>query len=368
MTKKKTTKKKKGKNKGKMEKDVLMMYVFAGIIVIIAIILLGWYATRGNTTNNVTAEFIIEQEEIEKDDCDFRKVIDGVCVEKEADQYQDLVGVMIENHSQARPQAGLAEARVVYEAPVEANFTRFLALFDNTGSIEKVGPVRSARPYFLDWIEEYGKTPYLHVGGSPDALDKINAYGIFDVNEFFQGNYFYRGRDRVAPHNVYTSSKLWNGAIAKIGGVLTHAPNDSSWKYEEQESCEKECINDITATFLSHSFVTGWEYEEKTKVYKRYQNRNPHQDQRGKIITANTVIVQHVKTNVIDTVGRLQMQTIGEGVVDVFQKGHHTKGIWKKKSRKDKTRWFTTEGDEIALTAGTIWIEVLPQDGTLEVE
>ena len=78
--------------------------------------------------------------------------------------------------------------------------------------------------------------------------------------------------------------------------------------------------------------------------------------------------MQHVKTNVIDNVGRLQMQTIGEGAVDIFQKGHHTKGIWKKKSRKDKTRWFTTEGDEIALTAGTIWIEVLPQDGMLEVE
>src|SRR5690606_23920743 len=123
------------------------------------------------------------------------------------------VGIMIENHYDARPLSGLADASVVYEAPVEGNYTRFLAVFPEDAEVQKIGPVRSARTYYLDWVSEYPDMLYMHVGGSPDALEKIKTHGIFDFNEFYRGWYYWRDSGRYAPHNVYTSSALFQKAM-----------------------------------------------------------------------------------------------------------------------------------------------------------
>ena len=85
-----------------------------------------------------------------------------------------VYGVMIDNHPEARPQSGLDQAFLVIEAPVEGGISRLLAFFSAEQVLEEIGPVRSARPYFLDWNNELDAL-YVHVGGSDAALDYIST-------------------------------------------------------------------------------------------------------------------------------------------------------------------------------------------------
>ncbi|HSD12679.1 MAG TPA: DUF3048 domain-containing protein, partial [Patescibacteria group bacterium] len=134
-----------------------------------------------------------------------RRVIDGVAVPEDAPDVTGYFAATIDNLSVARPQAGLTKASLVFEAPVEGGITRFLAVFPDDVTADRIGPVRSARPYFLDWASEFDAV-YAHVGGSPEALEKIVAYDMRDLNEFFAGKYFWRDENRDAPHNAYTST------------------------------------------------------------------------------------------------------------------------------------------------------------------
>lgn len=129
-----------------------------------------------------------------------------------------VTGVMIENSDAARPQSGLSSAGVVFEALAEGGITRFLALYQE-GEPGSIGPIRSARPYFIDWLLGFDAA-YAHVGGSPQALNEITADNVKDMNEFYYGSSYVRIPQRQAPHNVYTSySNLL--AIEKSKGWTT---------------------------------------------------------------------------------------------------------------------------------------------------
>ncbi len=151
-----------------------------------------------------------EKKETKCENCQ-RRNIDGIYVNSEKSN-PPLVAVMIDNHFGARPPCGLNLAKLVYEAEVEGNFTRYMAIFNTTDTIEKIGPVRSARPYFLDWARELGAT-YAHCGGSPEALVQIKKENIINMNEFYDGAYFWRTNEKKAPHNILTSSKNINKFI-----------------------------------------------------------------------------------------------------------------------------------------------------------
>ncbi len=141
------------------------------------------------------------------------------------------LGVMIENHVDARPQSGLSSADVVYEAVAEGGITRFMALFWTVRDDITVAPVRSARTYYLDWISEYDGL-YAHVGGAncnqstgsgcangalADALGQINEYGIKSLNQYrygfptYERNYERLGRTVATEHTMVSSTdRLWN--------------------------------------------------------------------------------------------------------------------------------------------------------------
>ncbi|MFA7245147.1 MAG: DUF3048 domain-containing protein [Candidatus Magasanikbacteria bacterium] len=311
--------------------------------------------------NNVTNEV--------KEVCDFVRLLDGVCVKTQEETNPELVAVMIENHTEARPQSGLAYASVVYEAPVEANYSRFMAIFSKDVDVAKIGPVRSARKYYLDWLREYGKDiMYMHVGGSPEALQIIKTdKNIFDFNEFSKGPYFWRSTDRYAPHNVYTNSENWQIAWEKLG--TKENTEFKTWKFESLENCIKEednCVNKITVSFLPPTYEAVWNYSSSTKKYLRSQIEGKHRDLDGTVIEADTIIVQKVTSKVLDEVGRLQIDTIGSGEAIIFQNGHILEGTWKKETVTGRTRWLDKSGNEIPLKAGKIWIEVVNERGNVE--
>lgn len=343
------------------------MYALAALFFIIAIILIV-------RSQHQSPHFVIIDEPLSEEtdtesipeNCAYRRYLDGVCVDFADQQASDYIAVMVENHIDARPQAGISQAKIVYEAPVEGNINRFLLLFDTTQTVEKVGPVRSARPYYLDWLAEFGEPMYMHVGGSPEALDRIVAEDVFDMNEFFRGWYYWRSQDRYAPHNAYTSSELWQAAFAQYadGRVMSTA----TWAYEEQAPCEVDCITAIDVAYRAPYYAAHWQYRTSTNDYLRHQLDRPHVDDDGSQITANTVVIQYVYAQVIDEVGRLRVQTIGEGEATVFVAGKELAGRWEKDSRTKKTRFLTNDGKEIPFVAGKTWITIVPQTGLVEAE
>ena len=115
-----------------------------------------------------------------------------------------VTAVMIENSTDARPQSGIKDAGIVYEAVAEGGITRFLALYQESRP-GLIGPVRSIRPYYVEWASAYDPA-IAHVGGSYRARQMIGSgsYGL-DMDQFSYGSYYWRTADREAPHNVYTS-------------------------------------------------------------------------------------------------------------------------------------------------------------------
>ncbi len=341
----------------------------AGLVFVAGILLLMWFGFGWRPT--IDEPFAREEVAVVEDECDFVRSIDGVCVDHEKDIDPELIAVMVENHVDARPQSGLSAASIVYEAPVEANYSRFMLLYPLGEDVMKVGPVRSARPYYLDWLAEYETIMYMHVGGSPDALSLIKSRDIFDLNEFYRGWYYWRGTDRYAPHNVYTSSKLWEKAWDEYGEDERQKENKKMmdyWTFEKMEACEEDCIENIDIVFLAPTYTAEWEYTTSTEQYGRYQMGYPHVDQDGTQIMADTIIIQYVDTQVLDNVGRLGMDTIGSGDAIVFRNGHMIEGTWNKEDLESKTQWLDAEGNEISLQAGKIWIEVVNQRGDVKFE
>ncbi len=366
---KKKSKKTKGhplSEKKTISNDIKYIYTLAGLVFLSGLFLLFWFIFGSGfgreNIKNIYEEISIEQE---KEKCNHVRVIDGVCVKTAEDVNPPLVAVMVENHFESWPQSGLSDAQIVYEAPVEGNISRFMAIYPLDSKVEKVGPVRSARPYYLDWLEEYKNIMYMHVGGSPDALDQIKEEDIFNVNEFYLGWYFWRSKDRSAPHNTYTSDKLWNKAWDKYTKDF-EAATSTSWAFGEAEKCEADCIDEIVVSFAAPTYQAVWNYNTSTQKYERYQVGENHADQNGNKIEVDTIVVQRVTTKTIDNIGRKSMDTIGDGQVFVFQNGNMLEGIWKKESITDKTRWLDKDGSELPLKPGKIWIEVLNQVGELE--
>ena len=151
----------------------------------------------------------------------------------EAIELPRVYGVMVENHFESWPQSGLEEAVLVVEAPVEGRIPRLLAFYSEEQEVEKIGPVRSARPYYLDWNGELDAV-YAHVGGSPDALELLQVDDTIDINEFSNEWFFWRDEARSAPHNVYTSMDLLEQALDRFVSRFGAQENGwESWKFKD---------------------------------------------------------------------------------------------------------------------------------------
>ena len=305
------------------------------------------------------------------------------------------LGVMVENHEEARPQSGLGSSDVIYEAVAEGAITRFLAVFycQNT---TLVGPVRSARTYFLDWISEYGDSPlYAHVGGAntpgpANALGQIEDYGWVSYNDLSQFSLGYptfkkidrpNGRDVATEHTVFSSlEELWKTATKR---KLTNVDKDGkSWDEEfvkysfKDDAKETERGKDqlIQLEFWKDykQYAIDWTYDPKSNLYKRINAGVPHTDRNNKEqLTAKTVIVltmteTHAFDGYQDNI-HLLYKNKGVGKVRIFMDGKEILGTWKKDTRTSRTLIFNSSGEEVKFNRGTLWFEILPTTGVVNV-
>ncbi len=285
----------------------------------------------------------------------YHSELDGLPVISPENMAPIVVGVMIDNYPDARPQSGLLPAKIVYEAPAEGGITRYFAVFDSIQNVEKIGPVRSARPYFIDWLKEYDGL-YMHCGGSPEALDILKNGKVFDLNEMYEGAYYWRDESRTAPHNLYTSSEKWNKAFEANPDEKKIFNN--AWKFGDVSSSSLEIVKNITIEYAP-DYIVGWGYDESQKIYSRFVNGTLLLED-GIVLTANNVIIQYVKTRVVDDYGRKEINTDGQGGMRLLRDGTMVRGIWKKEN--GRTRFYDSTGQELNLKPGKIWIQIVPKE------
>lgn len=292
-----------------------------------------------------------------------RRKIDGVFVEEGKENFYPHA-VMIENSIEARPQAGLEKASVIYEALTESGITRFLAVFASDENIDFIGPVRSARPYFADWAQEYNSL-YFHSGGSPEVLSdlKKGKYNLIDVNEISSlGIYFFRDKSYPRPHNLFTNTSLLDEAEYDLTGADKENIYEP-WQFEDDAPQEKRGdIKNISIDFSVNIYQVNFKYDKENNEYLRFEGSEPHLIQNGAQLKAKNIIVQFVKTKVVDDLGRRDMETVGEGDAIVFNDGKATVGVWKKSSPSVRTKFYDQDDKEVALNAGVIWVEVVPDN------
>lgn len=301
--------------------------------------------------------------------------------------------IMIENHENARPQSGLSKADITYEAVAEGGISRTMNVFycQDGG---QVGPIRSARTYFLDWASEYGDSPlYVHVGGAntdgpADALGQIEEYGwgaYNDMNQFsigfptFWRDYNRLGADTATEHTMYsTTDKLWSFA-AKDRKLTLVGEDGTKWndgfvpytfKDDTPESSPKATKIHVEMWEGYKDYAINWTYNKKTNDYSRSNGGSVHLDKNtNKQLSSKTIVVLYQKeSNANDGYennAHLLYDNTGKGKAVVFMDGKELKANWSKKDRSAKTIITDAAGSEIAFNRGKIWFEILPLDGVL---
>ncbi|PIR47638.1 hypothetical protein COV06_02380 [Candidatus Uhrbacteria bacterium CG10_big_fil_rev_8_21_14_0_10_50_16] len=274
-----------------------------------------------------------------------------------------VIAVMVENPVDVRPQSGVNRAFMVFEAPVEGNITRWMVLFGADVEIKEVGPVRSARPYYVEWALGWDAL-YAHVGGSPEALDLIHAQGVHDLDEFFWGSTFWRSQRTGAPHNVFTESVRLTAAWDKI---VTDVVVYGDRLFKDNLAVEERVAAQTVHVDFSHSqYDVYWEYQPESNDYLRRQTGLVSKMRDGSPLIANNVAVMFTDVETIDEKGRKRIRTIGEGDATVVQDGVLIEATWEKTSRDAMLRFYRKDGEEITWNPGVTWVEVLPIGHTVE--
>ena len=283
--------------------------------------------------------------------------LNGLKVATKADETAPVTGVMIENSPDARPQSGLKQADVVYEAIAEGGITRFLALYQPSKP-SLIGPVRSVRAYDLDWLLPY-QASLAHVGGSAQALKTIRSGGAWrDLDQFFNAGSYWRSTDRYAPHNVYTTMKRLN-ALEKSKGYKTS--KFTSFPRQDGKASKKPTASKLTINFSSALFNTTYAWHSGCNCYYRSQGGAPHKDREKGQIAPKIVVAMKVNEKTVFQDGyRQQITTSGKGEADVFQNGTITKATWYKKDRNSPLELLDKNGKQVSLVRGQTWIAAVP--------
>ncbi|MCK4968378.1 MAG: DUF3048 domain-containing protein [Candidatus Aenigmarchaeota archaeon] len=349
----------KGQNKNLLNQKLLVVaiIIFLLIVFTISYCLFGFNSKDdGDVINSKTSE----QQNKTKTPLIF-SALNGVFLNKQ-DKELLPVAVLIDNIIDAWPPSGINQASIIYEVPVEAGITRLIAIFSQTNLPQKIGPVRSARPYLAHLVGEYGAL-FVHAGGSFQVLQELKQgdHQVYNVDALTSdGRYFWRGVDKKAPHNLFISKDNLQQIITKR--QLPTEANFSSWLWQDEPSIEKRPIisSEIIINFSNSSYQVKWRYQRETNHYLRWQKNLAYLDDQRKQIETSNIIIQYVPVSIIDSVGRRKIDLTGQGKTIVFRDGRTIIGQWKKEN--NRTRFFDENDKEIAFNSGQIWIEIVPEE------
>ncbi len=276
------------------------------------------------------------------------------------------LAIIVENHPDARPQSGLIDASIVYEAITEGGITRFLAIFGPTDTNE-IGPIRSARLFFMDYLKEYDAF-FAHAGGNEDALANIDKYSIKDIphtEPYYRRDY--KGRSVASEHTLYSSTEQLY-ALAKARGFDTTKSDYSAMKFKVDGPAEPTGKG-VEINFSSESYKVTWAFDTATNSYLRSMAGAPHKDRTSSNqITAKNIVIQTVDRTYQPTgsygSSNYVFKNIGEGNAYVLEDGKTIKAKWKKASLTSRTKFYDESGAEISFNPGKTWYEIVPPEVT----
>lgn len=263
-----------------------------------------------------------------------------------------------DNVGSAVPQSWTSMADIIYEFPVEGNQTRLQAIFYNEYP-EYLGPIRSARPYFVDLAREY-KAIHLAHGWSEDAKHYLYSGVVPYINAMNTDCSFYRVNDKTAPHNSYI---MWSEVKAEI--------ERKGWWDEQQEirpftfltKDEKNTGTAVNYIEFDSALHCEFTYDSENNYYVRTINDgHPYIDhETGQPVTVSNVIVQKVYSTILDSEGRLQINMCSGGDALLFTNGVVIEGTWARDSLDSRTVFTDINGNEFKLTVGNSWIMIADQ-------
>ena len=273
------------------------------------------------------------------------------------------VFMVVENHPQARPQWGLTSSDIVWEMVAEGGITRMLLMYADASRIpEKVGPIRSARHYFVDLAEGFDGI-FVHFGYSPMARAQIENHDVDNVNGLVD-NYFYRDSSRnvASEHTSYTTGEAIKNAIAnKEYRTEIEADYKSPFKFNNKTKTLSAPCSKITVAF-SDSYTYSYKWSEKSKVYKCYLNENKFVDSDGNQQGFENVIICYTDISSIanDSKGRVDFD-FSEGTGIYVSNGSYTDITWKKGESDDMLKLYNKVGDELSLNVGRTYIALMDE-------
>jgi hypothetical protein len=280
------------------------------------------------------------------------------------------IAVMIDDHSAARPQSGFSDASVVWQAPAEGGIPRYMLVFQENVPAS-VGPVRSARYYYIAWAAEW-RSMYVHAGGSPQAQSTLASKGagqlVYNADQFRYGSYFRRVGTRSAPHNLYTDGSTLRrlaSAVNADDGPLTPA-----WKFAADPPLESRPNGGRIDLAYQYNSVR-FNYDRAANTYVRsVSGASPQKDADGQVVAPKNVVIMVVRFSPLNdgsSKNRLEAQVVGSGTAWISSNGRTVKGTWKKTSLTAPTTFNDAAGNPVTFTVGQTFVEVLPDGSSVRI-
>lgn len=335
-------------------KENKKLLIISSLILFSIIALVFFIRLRSNSSDELKRE--VANTPIAKPKEFFYSPLTGTEVKDMAATKQAVTGIMIENSPDARPQSGLKNSGVVFETIAESTITRFLVLYQEQKP-QLIGPVRSVRPYYIDWVAAFDAS-VAHIGGSKMALDEVRNGNYKDIDQFFNSSAYWRAKDRYAPHNVYTSFEKIDELNSKKGYTSS---SFSGFKRKDSTKSETPSATKISVSMGDLVYDSSYVYNSETNLYSRSVGGKPHLDrEEGQISPRVVIVMKAVMSQVFEDGWRENIQTIGKGDVYIFQDGLVVKGTWSKASKKDQIKFTDSENNEIGLARGQTWLTIIP--------
>lgn len=282
---------------------------------------------------------------------------------------QRPVAVMIENTKMALPQYGINSADVVYESPVEGSYTRLMGIFQDYSGFDRLGNVRSCRPYYCYFAMEFDAI-YIHYGECMYATDILNS-GKIDNLDGIEGKVdsllFFRTTDKKQPHNAYITSDGIDAAIEYKGYDTTYSDDyDGHYQFaNDDELVTLDDGEDAVVVKPYYFYNKPWfVYNSEDGLYYRYQFDDAQIDAlTEEQTTVTNIIYQYCDSSVIDSnYGYLDINLTSGGEGKYFTNGKMIDITWSKESDSEPTRYFDADGNEITLNQGKTWVCIIEND------
>lgn len=279
------------------------------------------------------------------------------------------LAIMINNHELAVPQSGLSNAEIVYEAYVEGMITRLLAVIQDYNGVEKIGPVRSCREYYVHFAKEYDAI-YVHFGFSAYAIPILEdpATHAIDGNEGLGG--FYRVSDKKAPHNAYSTAENLIAEANKQGYSLTYGSSYvQPMTFNEDDDKEIQISGGQTCVKFTPGFKNNspyFVYNDADGLYYRYQYGAAHVDETsGEQLAYKNILVKYVEGTLYEN-GTPNYTLTGTGEGLYITNGAAVEVTWKNDGTI--TKYYYLNGEEVVFNQGKTFINIIDTDYKDKVE